>query len=105
MPPITWFSASGRVNGGLQAIVKAEAKDEQGAANLRDIIRGFVALAKMQTDSKPGLKAMMPDVQLSGEGKEVAISFAVTTEMLDAIEAARAMGGHKPAIEKGEPKQ
>ncbi len=105
MPPITWFTASGRVNGGLQAIVKAEAKDEQGAANLRDIIRGFVALAKMQTDSKPGLKTMVPDFQLSGEGNEVAISFAVTTGMLDAIEAARARTGHKPDVEKGEPKQ
>jgi hypothetical protein len=105
MPPLTWFTASGRVNGGLQAVVKAEAKDEQGATNLRDIIRGFVALAKMQTDSKPGIKAMLPDVQLSGEGKEVAVSFAVTTEMLDAIEAARAVSGHLKNPDKGAPKQ
>ena len=105
IPPITWFSASGRVNGGLQAVVKAEAKDEQAAANLRDIVRGFVALAKMQTGSKPGLQKMMPDVQLSGEGKEVAISFAVTTEMLDAIEAARAVGQSMRKLEKDAPKQ
>jgi len=105
MPPLTWFSASGRVNGGLQAVVKAEAKDEEGANNLRDIVRGFVALAKMQTGSKPGLQKMMPDVQLSGEGKEVAISFAVTTEMLDAIEAARAVGQSMRKLEKDAPKQ
>jgi hypothetical protein len=105
IPPITWFSASGRVNGGLQAVVKAEAKDEQAASNLRDIVRGFVALAKMQTSNKPGLQAMMPDVQLSGEGKEVAISFAVTNEMLDAFEAARAMGGQIKKLEKSAPKQ
>jgi hypothetical protein len=105
VPPITWFSASGRVNGGLSAVVKAEAKDEQGANNLRDIIRGFVALAKMQTSGKPGLQAMMPDVQLSGEGKEVAISFAVTTQMLDALEAAHAMGREIRKQEKSQPKQ
>jgi len=98
VPPLTWFAASGRVDGGLQAFVKAEAKDDQGAANLRDIIRGFVALARMQSESKPGVKAMLPDIQLSGEGREVAVSFAVTTEMLDAIEAARAAGhAKKPA--------
>jgi hypothetical protein len=105
IPPITWFSASGKVNGGLQATVKAEAKDEQSANNLRDIVRGFIALAKMQTSNKPALQGMMPDVQLSGEGKEVAISFAVTSEMLDALEAARAMGAQIKKHEPGAPKQ
>jgi hypothetical protein len=105
IPPITWFSASGRVNGGLQAVVKAEAKDEQAAENLRDIVRGFVALAKMQTTNKPGIQQMMPDVQLSGDGKEVAISFAVTNEMLDAFEAARSMGEKIKKLEQNAPKQ
>ena len=104
IPPISWFSASGRVNGGLQAVVKAEAKDDQAAENLRDIVRGFVALAKMQTGSKPGIQKMMPDVQLSGDGKEVAISFAVTNEMLDAFEAARAMGEKMKQLEKNAPR-
>ena len=105
IPPITWFSASGRVNGGLQAVVKAEAKDEQAAENLRDIVRGFVALAKMQAGSKPAIQKMMPDVQLSGDGKEVAISFAVTNEMLDAIDAARAMGEQLKKRDQNAPKQ
>ena len=105
IPPITWFSASGRVNGGLQAMVKAEAKDEQAAESLRDIIRGFVALAKMQTGSKPNIQKMLPDVQLTGDGKEVAISFAVTNEMLDAFDAARAMGEQIKKLEKNTPKQ
>jgi hypothetical protein len=47
----------------------------------------------------------MPDVQLSGEGKEVAISFSVTNEMLDAFEAARAMGAQIKKLEKSAPKQ
>jgi len=102
IPPLTWFSAAGKVNGGLQAVVKAEAKDEQAAENLRDIVRGFVALAKMQAGSKPAIQKMLPDVQLSGDGKEVAISFAVTNEMLDAFDAARAMG---EKIKQNAPKQ
>ena len=93
------------MNGGLQAVVKAEAKDEQAAENLRDIVRGFVALAKMQAGGKPGMAKMMPDVQLSGDGKEVAISFAVTNEMLDAFEAARAMGEKFKKLDEGAPKQ
>jgi hypothetical protein len=44
-------------------------------------------------------------VQLSGDGKQVAISFAVTNEMLDAFEAARAMGGKIKQLEENAPKQ
>jgi hypothetical protein len=64
-----------------------------------------VALAKMQTSNKPGVQKMLPDVQLSGDGKEVAISFAVTNEMLDAIEAGRAMGAQIKKLEQNAPKQ
>jgi hypothetical protein len=104
IPPIAWFSAAGKVNGGLQAMVKAEAKDEQAAENLRDIVRGFVALAKMQTGGKPAMQKMFPDVQLAGEGKEVSISFAVTNEMLDAFEAARAIGEQMKKQQEQAPK-
>ena len=44
----------------------------------------------MQTGSSPEIQKLMPDIQLGGDGKVVAVSFAVTTEMLDAIVAARA---------------
>ena len=101
IPSITWFSASGHVNGGMQATVKAETKDEQAATNLRDIIRGFTALARMQTGSNPELQKLMPDIQLGGDGKVVSVSFALTTEMLDAIVAARGAAG---AIKKSQPK-
>jgi hypothetical protein len=101
IPSLTWFSASGHVNGGMQATVKAEAKDEEAANNLRDIIRGFTALAKMQTGSNPQLQKLMPDIQLGGDGKVVAVSFVVTTDMLDAMMAAKSAAG---AIKKSLPK-
>jgi hypothetical protein len=105
IPSITWFSASGHVNGGIQATLKAETKDEQAANNLRDIIRGFTALAKMQLGSRPEYQALVPDVQLGGDGKVVSVSFAVTSEMLDAIAAAHGVAGTiKKNVPKTEPK-
>jgi hypothetical protein len=59
----------------------------------------------MQAGSKPNIQKMLPDVQLAGDGKEVAISFAVTNEMLDAIDAARAMGEQIKKAEKDAPKK
>jgi hypothetical protein len=87
IPTISWFSAAGHINGGVSGMLKAEAKDEAAAQNLRDVIRGFLALAKMQAGSKPGMKEMVDSLQLSGEGKTVSLAFTVPTEVLDVFEA------------------
>ena len=87
MPAIQWFSAAGHVNGGVSGVLKAETRDEESAQNLRDMVRGFLALAKMQAGSKPEMKVMIESLQLSGEGKNVAISFTVPSELFDMLEA------------------
>lgn len=87
MPAIQWFSAAGQINGGVSGVFKAETRDEQSAQNLRDVVRGFLALAKMQASSKPEMKGMVDSLQLSGEGKNVAISFSVPSELFDLLEA------------------
>ncbi len=86
MPAITWFSAAGHINGGVSGVLKAEAKDETSAANLRDVLKGVLALAKMQAGNKPGMQQMADSLILSGEGKNVALSFSVPTEVLDVLE-------------------
>jgi hypothetical protein len=87
MPAITWFSAAGHVNGGVSGSFKAEAKDEASAQNLRDVMRGFLAMAKMQAANKPGMQQLADSLVLSGEGKSVALAFTVPTEVLDVIES------------------
>jgi hypothetical protein len=87
LPAITWVSASGHVNGGIRGIVRAEARDEEAANNLRDVVRGFLALAKLQTGTKPQLQLMMQSLELTGTGKTVAVSFAVPAEVFDLIGA------------------
>jgi hypothetical protein len=88
LPPITWFSASGRVNGGVSGVLRAEARDETSAENLRDVVRGFLALAKMQAGSRPEILAMVQSLQLGGTGKTVALSFEVPEAVFDFLGAA-----------------
>ncbi len=88
LPAITWFSVGGHVNGGISGIIRAEARDDEAANNLRDVVRGFMALAKMQSGSKPELQAMMQSLELGGTGKTVALSFTVPAEVFDVIGAA-----------------
>ncbi len=86
MPAISWFSAAGHINGGVSGVLKAETKDEASAQNLRDVLKGLLALAKMQAGNKPGMQAMADSLILSGEGKNVALSFSVPSEVLDVLE-------------------
>src|SRR3989442_914090 len=87
LPAITWFSASGNINGGIRGVVRAEARDDEAANNLRDVVRGFLALAKMSSGSRPELQLMMQSLELGGTGKTVSLSFTVPSEVFDLIGA------------------
>jgi hypothetical protein len=86
MPAISWFSAAGHVNGGISGSFKAEAKDEATAKNLRDLMGGFLAMAKMQAANKPGMQQLADSLVISGEGNSVALAFSIPAEVLDVIE-------------------
>jgi hypothetical protein len=85
IPQVKWFSASSRINGGLSGQLRAEARDEEAAKNLREVIQGFLALARMQAGNKPEMQSMMQSIQLSGSGTTVALSFQVPTEFINAM--------------------
>lgn len=86
IPAIQWFSAATHINGGVSGVFKAEARDDESAQNMRDVLRGFLAMAKMSADSQPELKTMVDSLQLSGEGTNVALSFTLPSELFDALQ-------------------
>jgi hypothetical protein len=85
LPPITWFSISSYIDGGIRGVVRAETSDEQAAGNLRDVVRGFLALMKMQTGNNPGLQVLSQSLQLGGTGKTVALSFDVPAAVFETL--------------------
>jgi hypothetical protein len=97
IPAITWFAVSGHINGGLRATLRADTRDDESANNLRDVVRGFMALAKLGSGAKPELQAAMQSLELGGTGKTVSLSFAIPAELFDVIGAAASH--RKPAIQ------
>ena len=85
IPAISWFSIGTHINGGLRGALRAETRDDEAANNLRDVVRGFLALAKLQAGSRPEFQAMMSSLQLGGQGKTVTLSFDVPAQVFDAI--------------------
>jgi hypothetical protein len=85
LPPISWFSVMGQVNDGINGVVRAEATNDEAAKNLREVVQGFLALAKLQAGSKPEVQAFIQSLQISGTGKTVALSFSLPGNVIDLI--------------------
>ena len=85
LPAVTALAVGGRVNGGLSGSLTIEGRDEEAGQNLRDVFRGFLALAKMQIMGRPELQAMLDSLQMSGTGTLVTMSFWLPSEALDVI--------------------
>jgi len=104
IPPITWFSAAGHVNGGVQVMMKAETKDDASATNLRDMVRGFIALAKLQAGNRPEAAALWPTVEMGGTGKTVSLSFGVSSQLIDVMAPKKKAAPAAPAAPAKDPK-
>jgi hypothetical protein len=85
LPPINWLAASGRIGTGLHGVVRAEAQDVQSAQNLRDVVQGFLALARLQGGRDPAYKGVLDSVALTADGKSVSLTFDVTPAALDLL--------------------
>jgi hypothetical protein len=96
IPAIRWFSASGQVNGGVSGLLRAETRDEQGGQNLRDVVNGFLALARLQASSQPELQVLVNSLQVSGTGRTVALSFSLPVEVIEALGSISAPRGQAP---------
>jgi hypothetical protein len=90
LPPINWFSARGFINSGVEGQLRVETRDDAAAKNLQDVIRGFMALGRLQSSQHPEVATFLNSVQLSGDGKNVSLSFSLPPEMIDALGALRA---------------
>jgi hypothetical protein len=73
------------VDGGVTGRVRAETGDEQAAAGLRDLVRGGIALARLQTGSHPELRSALDSLQLSGEGQTISLAFDLSSQALDLL--------------------
>lgn len=83
LPEVKTFAVMTHIDGGVTGSLRAEARDDQSAENLRQVVQGLLALGRMQTD--PKATALLNSLQLSGTGTTVKLSFAVPSEVLDMI--------------------
>ena len=83
------------VGSGIEGLISAEARDDQAAQDLRQVVQGFVALGRMQAGpNHPEIADFLNSLQLTGQGKTVSLGFSVPSAMIDTLGALRA--GRRP---------
>jgi hypothetical protein len=85
LPAVKWFSASTHVGAGISGLLRAEARDEDAAKNLRDVLQGFMAMARLHAGQKPEFAPVMQSLTVSGTGNTVALSFEVPPALVDTL--------------------
>jgi len=85
IPPVRLMSVRADVNGGVKARIRAEMSDAAAADQLREVVRGFIALARMQTGSHPQFEATLKSVELTGSDRTVQLSVALSPEALRSL--------------------
>jgi hypothetical protein len=85
IPSIGWFAASGHVDSDVRGVIRVDARDDEAANNLRDVVRGFLALAKLQAGARPELQTVIQSLELGGQGKTVSVSFTIPGSVFDTL--------------------
>lgn len=85
LPGVKWVAASGHVNGGLRATMQAEAKDAEAGKNLREIVQGALAIARLQADGQPELQPLLRTLQVEGTGTGVSVRVEMPAELIEVL--------------------
>jgi hypothetical protein len=85
LPAVKTFAVMSHIDGGVAGTLRAEARDDEAAENLRQVVQGFLALGRMQAQADPKIASLLSSLQLSGSGKTVALSFAVPSEIFEML--------------------
>ena len=103
VPPIRLVSVKANINGGVKATIRAEAGDKAAADQLRDVVRGFLSLARLQGGAKPEIDGMLKSIELTGSDASVRLSIALSPEALRAVAPGPRRRGNAGSPEPAKP--
>lgn len=85
LPPLKSIVIAGEVEPFLSLTIQADAADEKSAQGLADMLRGFVALAALQAQSKPALRGLPNALDVTSQEASVRLTARLTNELLEAL--------------------
>jgi hypothetical protein len=82
---VRWIAVGADIDSGVRAVVRAETQDLQAAQDLRAVVNGAIAAARLITSRDARLDAALNSVQTSGNGSTVQVEFTVPAEFLELV--------------------
>jgi hypothetical protein len=89
LPPVRLLGVKANINGGVKVTIRADTGDAAAADQMRDVVRGFIALGRLHAGAKPEMESLLKSIELSGTHKTVRLSFAVSPDTVRAIAPSR----------------
>ena len=103
LPPINWVAASGHIDGGVRGTVRVEAKDDKSAEDLRQVVRGFMALARLQAGQRAEFAELVNSLELGGQGTTITLGFSVSSSLIDTLGHIAQQKRQAPAVPDAAP--
>jgi hypothetical protein len=101
LPAVNMFAVSAHVNGGVRGALRADARDDTAAEQLRDVVRGALAAGKLMSGQNKQMDTILNSLQITGSGKTVGLTFSLPVEFLEVLNGlAAARGLSTPDIKK-----
>jgi hypothetical protein len=91
---VRWLAAGANVDRGVRAMVRADTRDNETAQNLRAVVNGAVAAARLLSSRDARLDAILNSIQTSGSGSTVELEFTLPAEFLELAKET----GHWPTV-------
>ena len=83
---VQWLWLAAKVDRNVEGRLSAEAKDDEAAANLRAVVNGALAAARMVAGGKEkSVDGLLNSLAATGTGKSVDVSFTVPIEMVESV--------------------
>ena len=90
LPPLKTVIVTGDLDPVVSFEATGEAADAAAAQSLADVVRGFVALATLQSSQKPELKQLASGVSVTTDANKVRVAARFPYELLDSLRPKKA---------------
>jgi len=84
---LEWVSVSANIDQDVRGLIRAEARDDESGQQLRTVLAGAISAAQMFAGQDARLATALRSVQASGSGRNVELSFEVSSGLLDLLKA------------------
>jgi hypothetical protein len=80
---VQWFALSAGINRTVTGRLRAEARDAEAGEQVRAVVNGAIAVARLMSDRDKRLDGVLDSVQATGTGTQIDLSFTVPPDVLD----------------------